>query len=373
MIRGFILVTGLSVAIGLLISCESPTTVDSNSPLGIVLLIGDGMGTGALDAARLSSGQLHLDHLPIRSSLQTASASNQITDSGAAATALATGVRTYNGAIGVGLDSTPVENIIEAAYKQGMATGVVTTSSVTHATPAAFVAHSFHRSATYDIARQFAEANVDVILGGGRSFFAPGGRPDGTDLVSQIRERGCAYITDGADLTRTMASTEPCLVGLFADVHLPPATEPRIPSLVEMTSTALSVLTRDEDGFLLVIEGAQIDWAAHANDDRWTIAEAVDFDAAVGEVVRRLEGRPNTLIVVTADHETGGLVAEVDSASDEVVLNWSTTGHTDAKVPLYARGTSAAELESATVNSGVGQRLLLLLRRGPGPARTLSD
>lgn len=341
----------------------SVTAAPASNGLGIVLLIGDGMGTGSLVAARLRAGMLATEGLPVRGELLTASTSDPITDSGAAATALATGVRTYNYAIGVGPDGTRLETVLEAAEQKGMSTGLVATSSVTHATPAAFAAHVTNRNEQYEIARQMAvSSGVDVLLGGGRQYFLPGSRPDGADLLAPLRARGCAYVEAEAALTASVSAGTSCVVGLFATDHMPKVTEGRTPALVQMATAALSILQRDPDGFFLMIEGSQIDFAGHANDGEYNLAETLDFDAAVAAVLRVLKDRPNTLVVVTADHETGGLTAEPGATPGSIIFRWTTTGHTDAPVPLFARGKAAQELSGTHTIDHVGKLLLRLVR-----------
>jgi alkaline phosphatase len=341
----------------------SVTAAPPSNGLGIVLLIGDGMGTGSLAAARLRAGMLAMEWLPVRGELLTASTSDPITDSGAAATALATGVRTYNYAIGVGPDGTRLETVLEAAEQKGMSTGLVATSSITHATPAAFAAHVANRAEQYEIARQMAvSSGVDVLLGGGRQFFLPGSRPDGADLLAPLRARGCTYVEAEAALVASASSGTSCVVGLFAPDHMPKVTEDRAPALVEMATAALTILQRDPDGFFLMIEGSQIDFAGHANDGEYNVAETLDFDATVSAVLRVLKDRPNTLVVVTADHETGGLTAAPGATSGSIVFRWTTTGHTDAPVPLFARGLKAQDLAGTHAIDRVGKLLLQLVR-----------
>ena len=164
-------VFSLLLLLPLFIACSDRIPPDRATPLGMILLIGDGMGYCALDAARIRIGSLHMDQLPVSGSVLTNNVFNRITDSAAAGTAYAAGVSSYNGAISVGPDSLPVETILEIAEMRGMATGIVATSSVTHATPAAFISHVVDRDNEYEIARQTATSGVDILLGGGRRCF----------------------------------------------------------------------------------------------------------------------------------------------------------------------------------------------------------
>lgn len=335
---------------------RATTTLRVTAPPAVVLLVGDGMGMGALQAARLRAGPLFLDGLPVHGSVSTSSSSHRITDSGAAATALAAGVLTYNGAIGVGPDGAPLPSILESAERRGMATGLVATSSLTHATPAAFAAHVVSRSQEAEIARQMTASGVDVLLGGGRRYFSAHHRTDGLDLVAPFRARGCAVVATVAEAVEA-AGTADCVLGLVADGHMP-AAPARGGALAGMASAALATLDRDRDGFFLMVEGSQIDWAGHANDGEWSIAEMLDFDDAVRSVVAALGGRPNTLVVVTADHETGGLAARAGAVPGGVAFTWSTSGHTDAHVPLRALGDGASGLSGRHHVDGVGRFLI---------------
>ncbi len=175
----------LFLPIVLITSCSSNRNPpDQLPPFGLVLLIGDGMGVAAVEALRLHSGEPAMTGLPVQGRVQTDDIRGRTTDSAAAATAYAAGVHTYNGAISVGPDSLPQETIFEVAEAHGMATGVVATSSVTHATPAAFIAHVPRRSQEYEIARQLTASGVDIALGGGWRFFNPSRRPDRADILS---------------------------------------------------------------------------------------------------------------------------------------------------------------------------------------------
>jgi alkaline phosphatase len=276
---------------------------------------------------------------------------------------MATGVQTYNGAIGVGPDGSSAETVLEVAEAGGMATGLVATSTIVHATPAAFAAHVAHRSQYEDIASQMAASGVDVLLGGGSDYFRPGSRSDGVDLPGQLTSRGCLYVESESNLpTVSEASTLSCLVGLLATGHLSPMPE-RGPLLQTMISLALAVVADDPEGFFLMIEGSQIDWAQHANNGDWSVAETLDFDAAVQAALTILSDRPNTLVIVTADHETGGMWADPDPVTGELVFTWTTTSHTGQPVPLYADGSHATSFAGYRENYQFGSLLISLERQ----------
>lgn len=332
-------------------------------PPGVILFIGDGTGLEYWNAAKLAATEpLAIESLPVIGLMDTESTDSRTTDSAAGATALASGVRTYNGAIGLAPDSTPVETVLELAIRQGWATGLIATSNVTHATPAAFAAHQPSRQMYEAIAADMADRRIDVLLGGGRDHFRAVTREDGRDLMARLRD-GRAYVEDAAAFRSLDMDTVRALVGLFADNHPEPAPA-RAPDLSELTAGALAVLEQDPEGFFLMVEGSQIDWRGHDNapiDE--VIAEVRDFDDAIRAALRFQERRPNTLIVVTADHSTGGLVIHSDPTG-AITAHYTTTGHTAGMVPLFARGPGAAAFGGIRDNDHVGRLLLQVVREG---------
>ena len=346
--------------LSLLSACSARVPAGRTEPFGIILLIGDGMGFGSLDAARIRAGELHMEQMPVSGSVLTDNVYGEITDSAAAGTAYAAGVSTYNKAISVGPDSLPVETILEIAEMRGMATGLVATSSVTHATPASFLSHVVNRNSEYEIARQTVTSGVDVLLGGGRRFFDNPARHDGVDLLAQFRDQGYAVLFNQQDLASFSESDSMLAIGLFSRGD-PPHADVRTPTLVEMAEAALAVLTQDPDGFFLMIEGSQIDWAGHDNIGEWFLDEMDDFDETV-QLVRDLVAiRPNTLMIVTADHETGGLSVARGPEPGEVEFNWTTTEHTSDAVPIFASGIQAVRFGGIQTNIDVGKKIRDLL------------
>lgn len=335
-------------------------------PFSVILFIGDGAGLTYWSAAKLSASRLAIEEFPVVGLVDTEASNSRITDSAAGATAFASGVRTFNGAIGLAADSTPVRTVLELAESRGMATGLVATSTLTHATPAAFAAHVPSRSLYMEIARDIAERNIDVLLGGGRQFFDPTKRPDALDLLGRIT-RDAVYVQTADELRGLDTDTIRTLVGLFAEDNPPPAGR-REPTLPELTAAALGVLGHEERGFFLMVEGSQIDWRGHENAPlREVIAEVLDFDFAIGEALRfQRERRSNTLIVVVADHSTGGLALHADEMG-VFRAHYTTEGHTAEMVPLFAGGPGAAAFGGVQDNDAVGRLLLQMVERG-GPA-----
>ena len=333
-------------------------------PFSVILYIADGAGLNYWSAARLAYHDLAINRFSIVGLVGTTSSNSKITDSGAGATAFAAGVKTYNGAIGVGPDPTAVETVLELAAARGKATGLVVTSTLTHATPASFVAHVAKRDFYFEIAEQMAHADVDVMLGGGRSYFDPAVRPDGQDLLGVLRDRATVVDTAPA-LLELDPSRVKRLVGFTASNNPPPARK-RSPNLAQLTDLALQVLEREPNGFFLMVEGSQIDWAGHDNAPLDVLLpEVQDLDMAIRTGLQFQNRRPNTLLVVVSDHETGGLALNGDEMG-VFRAHYTTEGHTASMVPLFARGPGAASLTGVFENDFVGQMLLGLVREN-GP------
>ncbi len=301
-------------------SCSPGPTVDRPHPAvakNVILLIGDGMGAPQRSFLTYWLGrEPSMNSMPVSGLISTHPAPRdssqiEITDSAAAGTAMACGVKTFNDVIAQDTQGRPVPTILEAAKQAKMATGLVVTCQVTHATPACFAAHDDNRDHYDAIAVDYLSTQPDLILGAGTDYFLPtgagGGRTDGRDLLTEFRAAGYQVIRENEALAGVV--TLP-LLGLFAPKYFPPAldaTPHETPTLPEMTGKALDLLSRDPDGFFLMVEGSQIDWGAHGNDAPYTIHELVAFDEAV-EAAREFAHRDGeTLVVVLADHETGAL------------------------------------------------------------------
>jgi alkaline phosphatase len=375
----------------------------------VILFVGDGMAAAQRNAGSLAAvgpgGRLVMDDLPVAGLVRTSSADPRgfVTDSAAGGTALATGTKTYNGAIGVDAQGRPVETALERAAASGKATGLVTSGEVTDATPASFGAHVPDRGLQTEIARQFiAETRVDVILGGGEDFWYPptdpGSIPGGTsssdqgDLVQAAEALGYQHVADAAGLA---AAGSGKLLGLFDNRTMfvaapePVGTNERRVSLADMTRKALQVLSRDEDGFFLVVEEEAVDEQAHANNGGATIEAVRLLDEAVAVGREFAERDEETLLITTADHETGGMAVEDPGTGDETgtppstedgpfdvagssfdfVVDWTTTGHTNGDVPLTAMGPGARRLTGYYENTYVHQVVVEALTGRDGRPR----
>ncbi|NIN13434.1 MAG: alkaline phosphatase [Gemmatimonadales bacterium] len=332
-----------------------------DDPRRVILFIGDGVGVGYWTAAAFARDRLAVKQFPVVGLVDVRSSSGRVPDSAASATSYATGVETYNGAVGVGRDSTAVDTVLEVAAERDMATGLVATSRITHATPASFAAHVPNRQLEWEIARQMANHDVTVMLGGGRAAFDGQIRPDSVDLLVSIKER-YTYVETPEELQALNMRNVKALFGLFAPSHLP-AAPARVPTLPQMTEAALAVLDEDPDGFFLMVEASQPDWRGHGNEPLPAItAEMLDFDRAIGEAVEYQRDHPETLIVVVGDHETGGLALQYDSTGT-LGAAYTTGSHTATMVPLFAKGPGAEQFGGILSNARVGELLMEAVRR----------
>lgn len=308
-------------------------------PRNIILFIGDGMGTAQVSSALTSANRaFNLESFPYSGFSKTDSFDNYITDSGAGGTAIACGIKTRNGMIGATPDSTAATSIIELAYFSGLATGVLSTSSITHATPASFVAHNIGRENYEEIAEDFLHGTVDVFIGGGENHFRS--RADGRDLAVDLEKKGYDVVYTLDDLQKSKSSK---VAGLLAKEHMPPASGGREGMLSEMTKKAIDILSRNKKGFFLMVEGSMIDWACHEKDLMYSISETLDMDEAVGVARKFAEKNRNTLIVVTADHETGGMTLTGGNVKNKLVRAdfINTASHTGVMVPIFSFGPGA--------------------------------
>jgi alkaline phosphatase len=324
----------------------------------IIFYIGDGMGMSQICASRIKTfgayGKLEIEKMPISGFINTHSIDQLITDSAAGATAMASGFKTKNGMIGVTPDSTPVRTILEAARDMGKSTGLVATSTITHATPACFAAHCPSRKDQSTIAEHLIKSKVNVILGGGKQFFIPDSvkgslRPDDKNLIEQAQKDGYLVMENYNELPK---AEDEYLLGLFENGPLKRGTSE--PGLLEMTEKSIQLLNRNKAGFFLVVEGSQIDWGGHDNDIDYVVEEQLEFDKALKAGLEFAANDKHTLVVVTADHETGGLHCKqgpVDGKQMGVV--WSTGGHTGEPVPIFAFGPFAHRFTGVMDNTEV--------------------
>lgn len=371
----------------------------------VIFIQGDGMGVAHRELLRLAlkgqNGDLVMNKMQVTGLVHTDSAdtAQAVTDSAAAATAYATGVRSYNGAIGVDVNGKPVTNLLERARAAGKSTGLVTTAQVTDASPGAFSAHVANRSDQSEIARQIIEqSRVDVVLGGGEDWWYPAGNPgawpdnpptDPTEqskgtkgnLVDRAKQLKYQYVTNAAELGKVNKGK---VLGLFAneemfEYHNEGEGDLYDPSvrLPVMATKAIDLLSRDRDGFFLFIEEEGIDEMAHHSNAKLMIKAGAELDRTVKIALDFAASTPGTLVLVVGDHETGGLAIENVDPNDEngsgeqsedtvaiahsnlkMVADWTTNGHTGAATPVTASGPGAQRLAGFIKNTQVHDAVL---------------
>jgi alkaline phosphatase len=330
-----------------------------NKARNVILMIGDGMGVSQIYAGMVANhGNLNIERCKNTGFIKTFSASDFITDSGAAGTAMSTGKKTYNGAMGVNVDSLPEKTILEIAEENGLATGIVVTCPVTHATPAAFIAHQKSRNMYEEIAEDFLKTDIDVFIGGGRDHFVK--RKNNIDLTAKLKEKGYKVLFKMDSINFVKSGK---LAALIADMNIPPYRDSagiqRGDMLPEATSAALDILSNNEKGFFLMVEGSQIDWACHANNTEYIVEEMLDFDRAIGKVLDFAAREGNTLVIITADHETGGMGINGGSFDEGTVDAGYTTGnHTGVMVPVFAYGPGSEEFRGIYDNTDIFAKIL---------------
>lgn len=336
---------------------------ETSAPKNIIFMIGDGMGVNYVSASVYTIEDNAFKRFDQLGLVVTCSADALVTDSAAGATAYSCGIRTYNGAIGVDVDKQSVETIIEFLEEKGKATGVISTSAVTHATPASFVAHVELRKMEFDIAEDFSNSSIDMVIGGGWGYFTPkdedgeggGDRLDGKNLVDVIKDNGYEYFDNVDDFLS--ADIEGNVYALLEKHELPGAGS-RDYSLADLTVKAVENLSSNEEGFFLMVEGSQIDWAGHANSQEYALEELADFNEAVNAALDFAEADGNTLVVVTADHETGGMgLIGGNVEQREVKMGWVHKHHTANMVGVYSYGPGSEHFGKIMDNYKIGQQL----------------
>ena len=320
----------------------------------VILMIGDGMGIAQAYAAwTVNHGFLNMFSCPFTGLCLTSSAGDYITDSAAGATAFATGEKTKNGYLSMDTAGHPLTTIVEIAEQRRLATGLVATSALTHATPAAFVSHQMGRNDYENIAADFLKTDVDVLIGGGADHFRK--RKDGKDLTAELARKGYALAFSIEEADKVTAGK---LAAFTAAEHTPKFSEGRGNMLPRAVEIALRLLSQDKNGFFLMVEGSQIDWGNHANDADYVINETMDFDRAVGVALDFARKDGNTLLVILADHESGGLTITGGNVKNaEVKTHFSTHDHTPVPVPVYAYGPGAEKFTGVYENTEVFRKI----------------
>lgn len=326
-------------------------------PKNIIFMIGDGMGITQISAGLYSNGnELNLERFKDIGFHKSYSCDKLITDSAAGATAFACGVKTYNGAIGVDCDTVPRKTLLEEAEEKMMKSGLIATSTIVHATPASFIAHDKYRKNYEAIADDFLDTEIEVFIGGGKKYFY--NREDGRNLYKEFEDKGYLMSDffqndledlDLADVDRfgyLTAEDSPIPVAQGRD-YLQPASELAVDFLDK----------RSEHGFFLMIEGSQIDWGGHANNSDYIITEMLDFDKTIGSVLDFAERDGNTLVVITADHETGGYAIQKESKMDSIVGAFTSDYHTADLIPVFAYGPGSENFRGIYENIAIYDKI----------------
>jgi len=328
----------------------------------VILLIGDGMGLSQVSAAMYAhKNPLALEKFPIVGFHKPYAYDELITDSAAGATAFSCGVKTYRFSIGMNKDSLPCKTILEEAEENQLATGLVATSTIVHATPAAFIAHQKFRVMYEEIAEDFLKTEVDLIIGGGKRYF-DNREKDDRNLYRELQDKGY-FVTDYSKIHFSEVALNPSknFVYFTADKHPLAVSVGRNYLAYASRIAPLFLEKRSEKGFFLIIEGSQIDWAGHSNDGSWAVEEILDFDKAIEQVLNYARKRGDTLVLVTADHETGGLAIDKGSTFDKQIHNFTTNMHTGTMVPVFAYGPGAELFSGIYENTAIHEKIRRVL------------
>ena len=357
---------GILVMTAILCLALSLPVTGSERPKNIILLIADGMGVAHLTLGYLATDGIHAERMPVGGLVKTFPIGEMITDSAASGTAMATGHKTRNGMISISPEGDTLRTVFEYAEENGMSTGLVVTSSITHATPAVFISHVIKRGMHAEIARQMTGSGVDVLIGGGWAYFVPRNiqgskRSDDLDLISMLKER-MPVVRSTGELKDLDGATS--VAAFLAPCECPPATE-REYSLADLTSKAIEILSAGGKGFILMVEGSQIDWAAHDRDGDGILYEMKDFDGAVGAALDFAERDGRTLVIMTSDHETGGMSLHDAGphSSRAGKAEFTSDDHTMEMVPLFAFGPGAGTFGGIHDNIFIGLTLIEYVRK----------
>lgn len=339
---------------------------DAKKVKNVIFLIGDGMGISQVSAAAIkNNNKLFIKEFPVIGIHNPQPVEGLITDSAAGATAFATGVKTFNGAIGVAADSSAVETILEECEKAGMATGLVATSTIVHATPASFISHRPSRKQYEEIASDFMNTEIDYFVGGGKRYFDRRSK-DERNLIVELQKKG--YVVDNyfdTNFDDIEIDSKKNFAYFTADDDPIPYSKGR-EYLFNASKTGIEFLNNHDDpsdlkGFFLMIEGSQIDWGGHANNADYVISELLEFDNVVGEALRFAKEDGETLVLVTADHETGGMAINSGSTVDSLKISFSSGYHTADLIPVYAYGPGSELFGGFYENTAIYNKLRSVL------------
>ena len=351
--RIFLSVLFIVTALFSTFSCSNNENNAPKKAKNVIVLIGDGMGPAQVYSLILTSPEATaFERFPYSGFSITKSASNEITDSAAGGSAIANGTKSNNGNVGLNADSIPMPSMLEIFAEQGKKTGVVVTCAVTHATPADFLAHNVTRKDNEGIALEISEKEgLDVLIGGGKKYFTE--RKDSLDLLGKMWENGWNIYDSLEQIEDNGAKT----MVLTCRKHIDKAPD-RGDFLPKATAKAIEMLD-NENGFFLMVEGSQIDFACHDNDSATLVEEMIDFNNTLNVVLDFAEKDGNTLVVVTADHETGGLtIVDPQGKYTRTDFKWSTGSHSAVFVPVFSYGPGAEKFSGVMDNTEIINRIM---------------
>jgi alkaline phosphatase len=317
----------------------------------VILMIGDGMGVAQIYAdITANKDTSNFKRFKYIGFSETYSATNYITESAAGGTAFAIGEKTHNDAVGVDMNNHPKTNIREIAQKHGLSTGVVVTTDLTDATPADFIAHVPNRHMYKKIAKAYLKSGVTVFIGAGDGHFH--NPKKGINLVKGLKKEGYQVFYHISDIANVDTGK---VAGLLPEKKAPERGDQEEKGVRD----AIRILGKNSKGFFLMIEGSKIDDAGHANNLPWLVAEVQDFDKVIGQVLDYAKKNGHTLVIVTADHETGGLTLTGGNIKKgKVKGKFSTDLHTSVMVPVFAYGPGAKEFMGIYQNNAIFDKMM---------------
>ena len=337
---------------------SSSVFAQQQDPPNIILMIGDGMGLAQITAGMYSmDAPTALEDFPITGLSKTHSYNQFITDSAASGTAYACGEKTYNGVLGIDPKNNKLESIMEYCQSKGYQSALLATSSIVHATPAAFYANVPSRKQYQDIALQLSESAVDFFIGGGKKHFNM--REDKRNLIKEMEKNDFEVVKNLDDYTASTAKR----VGLFTNNDEPqPIAMGRQPNLAPAVNATLKKLNQKEAPFFMLVEGSQIDWGGHDNNLSYILSEFEDFNGAVAASLAFAKEDGNTLVIVTADHETGGLsLTKGNMKKKRISGEFSTKGHSGILVPVFAFGPNSESFTGIYDNTSIFKKMKALV------------
>lgn len=329
-----------------------------NKVKNVILMIGDGMSLMHMYSAwTANKGSLYIDNFPVTGLSKTYCANRLITDSGAGGTAIATGLKTNYHSVGVDTSGLPLSSIVKLATKKGMATGVAVTCRLWDATPASFCCDNIERDSVEEIAGDYVNCGADYVFGGGANLFE--NRKDKRNIFTELKGKGYQLPRSWEELKKIKSGK---VVAVVDSVDTPvPAVRGDL--LAKASLKGIELLSANKNGFFMMIEGSQIDDYGHSHQLDLLMEEILDFDRTIGQVLKWAEKDGETLVIVTSDHETGGLtLLDGDIATGKIVCNFSTTSHSGVMVPVFAFGPGAINFTGLYENTAIFAKIKKLLK-----------